>query len=437
MKSPRQAAFEVLLKVEGEKAYSNIATNEMLNQCGFDKRDSALACMLINGVLERLYTLDYALSANLKKPIKRLEPKVLTILRLGAYQLLFTDRIPNAAAVNESVRLARKNGCSYAAGLINGTLRAVSDKKIVYPLYDDNKEEFYRVKYSFPLAFIRLLCDSYGEETAEEFMSSSLNRSETIYRINTIKVNRTELVDILKSEGAEPEFLDFPSTAFIIKNGIRLSESKAFSDGLFYAQDTASQLCAMALEAEDGNRVIDVCSAPGGKSFSLACIMHNKGEILSCDIHEHKLKLIEASAKKLGIDIISTCLADAADPAVSHDMADRVLCDVPCSGLGAISKKPEIKYKDLKQFADLPKLQLKILENSSRFVKSNGILVYSTCTINPAENGEVVSQFLDCHPEFEAVSVLPQAYGNRTELTLMPHTDNCDGFYIAKLKRRQ
>jgi 16S rRNA (cytosine967-C5)-methyltransferase len=415
----RNAAYRILYDVFSNCAYSNIAIDEYLQKNNLDNRDSALAVALVNTVIERKITLEYNLKLYLSQPIKKLNPTVYIALMLGSAQILFFDKIPDSAAVNESVELVRKNKCQFAAGLVNAVLRKISAAGLILPT--ENADEYLSVKYSFPLDFVDMLIERFGRESAISFMENTLENTAIICRLNTLKTDSKGLCDALEKDDARVTFFD--EKAFILESEKALNNVSAFNDGLFFVQDISSQKCADILDAKAGETVLDVCAAPGGKSFSIAINMNNEGIVYSCDIHEHKLRLIENMAERLGISIIKTELADGTDKAVTHPECDRVLCDVPCSGLGVVGKKPEIKYKDFAEFEGLPKIQYSILQNASRFVRADGVLVYSTCTIRREENEEIVEKFIKNNDKFML----------EYEETLLPDKNGSDGFFIAKL----
>ncbi|MDR1630369.1 MAG: 16S rRNA (cytosine(967)-C(5))-methyltransferase RsmB [Oscillospiraceae bacterium] len=437
MGDARRTAFDILNRVERDGAYSNLLLKETLAGSDLDARDAAFAHSLVSGVLERLYTLDYLLSLCLKQPLKKLKPQVLTILRMGAFQMLFMEKVPASAAVNESVGLAKKSGSAFAAGLVNAVLRSVHKNGVVCPNKDENSLEYYKVRYSYPIETVRMFIDSYGEPTAESIMESSLGRPFTYGSLNTLKTDFDGLRAVLPGTGAEIEPMVFPETAFALSYQGNVAELNTFRQGLFYVQDLSSQICAAAVAPQPGHTVLDVCAAPGGKSFHLAIAMQNKGQVIACDIHEHKIRLLEEGARRLGVEILHARLRDALSETDVLPESDRVLCDVPCSGFGVAGRKPEIKYKPLGAIAELPALQLAILKNSARFVKTGGILTYSTCTLNPAENDGVCERFLQESPLFRQVCTLPQL-PNRPEgksLTIFPHMFHSDGFFIAQFER--
>ena len=431
-RTPRRKAFEILLKIEKDKAYSNLALDSAVRENSPDSADRAFISRLVYGVTERKITLDYIFSRYLKKNSAKLSPEVLTVLRLGTYQLIFLDKVPSSAAVNESVKLANIY-CKYASGLVNAVLRRVSESGGDY-LLSLSGEEKLSVMYSVPIELLRFFIYHYGEENTKAFFEASLKEKEVTLRVNTLKITAEKLKEELFKEGVEAEFTFLDTALKIKKQPKPLYELEAYKNGYFHIQDISSQLCALSLNAKPSKRVLDVCASPGGKSFSIAENALGKAEVVSCDIYPQRVRLIEEGAKRLGLNI-KAVLNDGAVYSEELGEFDRVLCDVPCSGLGIIGKKPEIKYKKLDDIKELIPIQKRILETSSQYVKSGGTLIYSTCSVNPNENRRVCDAFLNSHPEFKSVKVLPdlkRAVDEGDYLTLMPHINDCDGFFIAE-----
>lgn len=427
MADARQTAFKALCVMEREAAYSNLLLPDIAAADELSRRDMLLAYRIVRTVLERKITIDYNLSLYLTQPLKKLKPQVLTILRLGACQLLFMDKIPASAAINESVKLSKKNGCAFASGLINAVLRKVSQNGLKLP-EDDGSLHFLSVKYSFAEHICKSFCDYFGSDIAERIMSSSLDEGNIYIRKNTLKDAP------LTVESEKVSFLD---DCYVLRHSGDMTKHDDFINGLFHVQDISSQICCRVLGAVKGETVIDVCSAPGGKSMTTAQLMQNEGRIISCDIHEHKLGLINDTAKRLGIEIIETQLRDGADKKAVLPVADRILCDVPCSGFGVTGKKPEIRYKQKEDVASLPELQLEILLNSADYLRKGGRLVYSTCTLIPEENIDVVNEFLRLRSDFRCVHIDDEIKGFRDgeALSVLPCDYNCDGFFIAAFER--
>lgn len=434
MANARQIALDALIKTEKAGAYSNIALDSMLNKNKLDTRDKSFVSALFYGVIERKLTIDYQLQLYLAKPLKKLKPEVLMILRLGAYQLLFMDKIPSSAAVNESVRLSKKSGCSFASGLINAVLRKVDQNGIALPDLKDYIK-FISVKYSCPEHLVKKWISEYGKDDTEKFLSSSLGSPKNYIRVNTTKVYEDELISILNSDGVKCDKTDFENTLILNLKGNDIKQLSSYKKGLFHVQDLSCQLCAKALRAEKSQRIFDLCSAPGGKAYTVAEIMEDTGEVLCFDIHESRVELIKNGAERLGLSSIKGALSDASAFNKELGYADRVLCDVPCSGLGIIGRKPEIKYKSEDELKTLPDIQLSILKNGSKYVKMGGVIVYSTCTLSKAENEQVCDKFLNFDKTFEAIIPLPEL-SKEKYLTLMPHKIGGDGFFIAAFRKK-
>lgn len=417
----RYLAFKILSKIEHDKAYSNIVVDTVLSNN--DAVSAPFVCNLVYGVIERKITLDYILSKFLSQPIKKLNPQVLTILRMGTYQLKFMDKVPDSAAVNESVKLVKKAKCGFASGLVNSVLRKISQANIEYPKTEDIKYNF-SIKYSCPESLVEHFINDYGIEKTEDILKASIGDVPLFIRANTLKISAKELVDKLSSEGVTAKALDNNLTLEII-DGNSVFKTQAYQKGYFHAQDLASQECISALAPNKNDIVFDMCAAPGGKSFTMAEMMENQGKIYSFDLYDHKIKLINDGANRLGINIINAQNGDASVYNEKLPKADKILCDVPCAGLGVIRRKPEIKYKDF-QFVDkLCELQYNILDNAALYLKDKGVIMYSTCSLSNKENAEVCKRFLEEHKDFKDGGMV----------TLFPSENCSDGFFYAKLIR--
>ena len=413
----RFLAYKILNKIERDKAYSNITVDVVLNEN--EATSAPFVCALVYGVIERKITIDFFLSKFLTQPIKKLNPQVLTILRMGVYQIKFMDKIPDSAAVNESVKLSKKVKCAFASGLINSVLRKIASNEIQLP-ETDNKIYDLSIKYSCPESLVVHYINNYGYIQAEKILSSSLGSAPLFIRVNTLKVKPEELISQLEQEGIIAKQVENNETSLEIISGSAF-KSECYKKGYFHAQDLASQTCIDSLDPQENEIVFDLCSAPGGKSFTIAEKMNNKGKIYSFDLYEHKIKLINDGANRLGIDIIDAQIWDASVFNPQLPKADKVLCDVPCAGLGVIRRKPEIKYKDFTFVDKLCDLQYNILNNASLYVKENGVLVYSTCSLSKKENENICERFLSEHSDYKSDEMV----------TLIPHKDS-DGFFFAK-----
>ena len=415
----RLIAFKILSKIEHDKAYSNITLDSLLTK--YEATSSSFVSALVYGVLERKITLDYYLSQFLTQPIKKLNPQVLTILRMGVYQLKFMDKIPVSAAVNECVKLSKKSKCGFASGLINSVLRKISSTEIKLP-ETENKIYDLSIAYSCPEALVSQFVSDYGFTYTEKILKESVGAVPIFVRVNTLKISAEELVFELKKENIIAKISDDNNSSLEIIDGKAIFKSSCYEKGFFHAQDLASQQCISNLAPQKGDIVFDMCAAPGGKSFTIAETMENEGVVYSFDLYDHKIKLIDDGAKRLGINIINAKLGDASVFNPDLPKADKILCDVPCAGLGVIRRKPEIKYKDFSFVDKLCELQYNILNNASLYLKDKGVLMYSTCSLSKKENEAVCERFLNEHREFK----------NGGMITVEP-SHNSDGFFYAKL----
>ena len=427
----RQTALSVLTRCDRDGSYSNLALDAAIRAGNFSPADRGLLTALVYGVIERRVTLDYLIDRLSDRPADGIDPQVRGILRLGLYQLRYLDRIPPHAAINESVSLATRKSAGFVNALLRSYLRRLGE--LTLPKKEDGLIPYLSVNYSFPESLCARFVDIFGETRAERVLAAFAVQPPLTVRVNTLKTDRGTLIRDLADCGAAP--------SPISPDGVTLDSADALrrgvEEGLFFVQDAASQLCVRTLDARPGQTVIDACCCPGSKSFGAAIDMKNEGHLLSFDLHRNKLSLVEAGAQKLGISILKTDARDSRtfDPSLV-ETADRVLCDVPCSGFGVIAKKPEIRYKDPADSAALPDIQLAILENNCRYLKPGGILVYSTCTLLPEENEDNIARFLAKHPEFVPD---PFVHGDIQAtsgmLTLTPDEHGTDGFFIAKLRK--
>ena len=435
MINARQIAFEALIKTFKNDAYSNLMLDKILSKTNIDTRDKAFVSALFYGTIERKITIDYQLAKYLSKPLKKLKPEVLVILEMGAYQILFMDKVPDSAAVNESVTLAKKNGVSFAGGLINAVLRKIVANGISLPDEKD-KIKYLSIKFSCPSEYIELWFDELGESDTVALLESTVGSADIIIRVNTLRCSSDELIETLNSEGfsAEKTYLD--NALSIELNGHDIENLDSYKKGLFHVQDLSCQICSRALGAKAGDIVFDLCSAPGGKAFTIAQHMNDKGTVKCFDLYKNRVELISKGAARLGLTSIKAQVCDASVYNMDIGLADSVLCDVPCSGLGIIRRKPEIKYKAIESLSGLPEIQYNILNNAARYVRKSGTLVYSTCTIIKRENENVCERFLAENKDFYPVAPAPDISQEKF-LTLLPHKNGGDGFFIAVFKRKE
>ncbi|NSW90823.1 MAG: 16S rRNA (cytosine(967)-C(5))-methyltransferase RsmB [Firmicutes bacterium] len=445
----REAALKILFDINEKGAYSNITINKYLNNPAFREVDKVFITGLVYGTVKWKLAIDWVIAEFSNIPLKKLSPWILNILRLGIYQLLYTNRIPESAACNESVKLALKYGHHASSGYVNGVLRNVARRRTEIKYPDRNKEpvRYLSIKYSHPEWMVKYWINLFGEDFTESLLESNNKNPDFTVRVNTIKITKHEFMRKMNEEGIAYLKGRYIDNAFIINNPTAITGSELFRAGYFQVQDEASMLVSQVLDPAPGELVMDVCAAPGGKSTHIAEIMENKGLVISRDIHEHRIKLINEAATRLGVNIIKAELHDATllDPAYIMK-AHRVLVDAPCTGLGIIRRKPEIKWsRALEDKKEIKGLQLKILKTSAEYVKPGGVLVYSTCTIGSDENIEVVREFLESNTnsEFQMMEfdkLLPSGLSRETAkvgyVQLFPNIDNTDGFFIAKMRRR-
>ncbi len=423
MANARKVAVKALTEVSNNKAYSNITLNKVFDNNPMNHTEKAFATALFYGVLDRKLSIDYILSFFAKKGLKKITPITLEALRIAVYQIYFMDKVPDSAAVNESVNIVKASKERFNASFVNGVLRNILREKPNLP--SDDSIESLSVRYSCPKWIINSFVNDYGIDTAKKLLDASLQKPPVTLRVNTVKITADELINILENDGLKAEKLN--ENALNILSGIDVKDSKCYKEGLFHIQDLASQKSIEKLDLKPQMRVLDLCSAPGGKSFTAASIMENTGEILSFDLYEKRVELIDKGAKRLDFDIIKVQVGDATEYKKEIGVFDAVICDVPCSGLGVIRRKPEIKYKDTEDFKELQSIQKKILENASRYLKQNGKILYTTCTLRCDENENIVSDFLKNNNNFTL----------EYEKTYMPHIDGTDGFFCALLIKKQ
>ena len=440
--NPRSLALKTLMSAEKMGKYINLASNASINASGMSDSDTALFTSLVYGVTERRITLDYIISKMATKGTSHLEDRVMNILRLGLYQIIYMDKIPSHAAVNETVSLCKsKWETSFVNAILRNYIRE-GERRVAYPDESENRTKYLSVTFSFPEWICESLTRDYGYENAKGILGAFAHEAPTAtLRINTLIQNVQNYKASLDDAGIAYYHANYADSGIRLTEGTNIPKLSGFSEGSFFVQDEASQISTQVLDPQAGETVIDVCSCPGSKSFGAAIEMNNEGKIYSFDLHKSKLSLVESSAKRLGIDIIEIREQDAKVPDTSlFGMADRVICDVPCSGLGVMAKKPDIRYKSENDILKLAPLGLEILSKSADYLKDGGILLYSTCTLRKDENENTVEAFLRSHPEFSLCPFRIKSKGEHTPdiisdgmLTLMPHIHKTDGFFICKM----
>lgn len=441
--SEREIAINILENIISESAYNNIILRKTLNQSSdLTSVQKALVTQLVNGTLRNMLHIDYIIGKFSKTPIKKMKPLILNSLRVGIYQIMYMDKIPARAACSEAVNIVKKRGFNNLSGFVNGILRNVARNKdnIDYP--DKNSLEYLSVKYSHPMWILNYWAEELSFEDIKAICEANNKAPKITICVNTNKISKAELIKRLNDEGIEAEGSTSLDNSIYISKINDISKSQCCKDGLFHIMDESSMLCVRALSPKEGSLVVDVCAAPGGKSFACAYEMKNKGRIISRDIYKHKAELIAEGSKRLGTDIIEVQIKDALEK--DNIKADYVIIDAPCSGLGLMRKKPDIKYnKTIEDINILAEIQKKILSVCQNMVKENGTLIYSTCTISHKENLDNIKWFCD-NFDFEPEDLTPFIPNNIKFETakygyiqITPDKIDSDGFFIARLRRKK
>lgn len=426
MKNPRKLAYTAIYNVLFEGGYSNITINKLLRNSGLDSSSRGFFTELVYGTIENKLYLEYVIQKFSKKPIESLSKEVYTLLLMGVYQIKYMDSVTEFAAVDESVKLA-KVVASSASGFVNAILRNIlrSDDAFQIDIKDPRKRM--SIEYSISQDIVNLMVSQYGLENAEDMFYSFSLRPYIYIRANRQKIDVKTLIKKFNSQGILAEEIDGYPDGIKVKNLKNIEENLYYKEGLFTVQDITSMKCVLELDPQKGDIIGDICACPGGKTTYISEILGNEGKVEAFDISVNKLELIKKTSIRLGLDNISIKANDGR--ILNTELLskyDRVLVDVPCSGLGIIRRKPEIRYKTYMEIKDLYDIQRDIIRTSAKYVKSGGTLLYSTCTINKKENEEIVNWFLESHPEFEKVK----------EALTLPDENGSDGFYTCKMIRR-
>ncbi|MGL4789853.1 MAG: 16S rRNA (cytosine(967)-C(5))-methyltransferase RsmB [Anaerotignaceae bacterium] len=445
--NPREVAVEVLVSVTKDKEYNNLALKRALKQNGaMDTKNKAFVTEVVNGTLRNIFYLDFVINHFSTLEVEKMKPWIGTVVRTAVYQMAFMN-VPDSAAVDEAVKLVKKKGMGKLVGFTNGLLRNIAKgiDTVELPKEETNPAEFLSVKYSHPLWLVKMWLSKYDYDFVKDLCIANSLPPQVTIGVNLLKTTPEKLIAEFEKEGITATKCEFVETAFKISGFSDLTKMSVFKNGHFHVQDESSMLAAMALAPKKGEKVLDVCSAPGGKSLMSAQLMENEGEITSRDVVPHKLELIEESAKRLGIKVINTQLWDATKLKESDKQCfDKVLVDAPCTGFGLMGKKADIRINRTGNDIDnLCKLQKEILSTASEYVAPKGTLVYSTCTISKKENEGNLKWFLENFP-FETedlTEILPTNLECDTKkdgyVNLYPHIHHTDGFFIARLKRKE
>ena len=443
--SVRELALKTLDEIESNGAYSNIAIERQKRKFSIAEKDNAFLHELVYGVIKRKVSLDHIIFLHSKLKRSRISVSILSILRMGVYQIVFLDKVPVSAAVNESVKLAKRYGNEGSIRFVNAVLRKISrykenQDKSWLPDPDKDPLKYLSVLYSYPEWICERWTTRYGREFAETLLDAGNWKPDFTIRTNKLRISREALIDKLSEEGFSAQPGKYAPEAVVIDNPGDFTKSASFLDGLFTVQDESSMMSVLALEPKSGENILDVCCAPGGKCSYIAEYSADQADILACDVFAHKLQLVEQNNLRLGLKSVRLALQDALEPDESlKNSMDRVLVDAPCSGLGIIRKKPEIKWtKSVSDIKNIAAMQLQILNNVAQYLKKDGILVYSVCTTEPEEGEQVIEKFLENNPDFSR-TLLPKELpvgGSQFEMRLFPNIHGIDGFYIAKLRKR-
>ena len=438
---PREAALLSLCSCADSERYSNLELDSSIKKYGFSPADRGLYTVLVYGVIEKRISLDYYIGMLSSVPCEKIEPKIMNILRLGLYQIMYMDRIPGRAAVNESVELCKLHCHRGADGFVNAVLRSAVRRRGELVPPDENTSgagRYLSVKYGIPEHICVMWTDMYGRDRCEKILGALDAHPYITLRTNTLRTDRDKLIQMLSGIGIESEKTRLSPVGVKLKSYEAVSDIAPLSEGLCFVQDEASQLCSLALGASENEICIDTCACPGGKSFSAAMSMKNTGRLYSLDLHANKLSLVKNGAGKLGINIIETVCHNGSKPHPELiGKADRVLCDVPCSGLGVIAKKPDLRHRASADESRLHETQYAILCAGASYLKPGGTLVYSTCTLNRSENEDIAARFLDTHRGVfkpASLGVFPEE-PNATQKTIFPYEFGSDGFFISKFVR--
>lgn len=443
--NPREVAAQALMEIVRDEAYNNAALRKILKQNGaMSVQDRAFVTEIVNGTLRNITFIDMVIDQFSTVKAEKLKPFVAAVLRAGVYQIGFMDKVPESAVVNEAVALVKEKGFGKLSGFVNGVLRSIIRgwNEICLP---DEKEEpvrYLELKYSYPQWLLKMWLHEYSYDFVKALCEKNNESPDVTIACNTLKLTVEQLEKELETKGVNVRRASFIENALHVSGTANIAALDAFQKGYFHVQDESSMLAARVLSPEEGESVLDICAAPGGKSVLMAQMMKNKGIIIARDVYGHKLELLKETADRLGIDIIDTQEKDATILyEKSVNAFDKVLADVPCTGLGLIRKKPDIKRKKTGDDIDaLCKIQKQILACAAKYVKKDGILVYSTCTICKKENSKNIEWFLD-NFDFELCDMneyLPETLGGGEDgmLQLFPHIHDTDGFFIARLKRK-
>lgn len=438
----RELVLDMLMEVNEKNEYSHIVLSGALTKYQYlDKNQRGFVTRLFEGTLERQIELDYIIDGVSKTKVRKMKPLIRNLIRMGTYQLHYMDNVPEAAACNECVKLAKKRGFATLSGFVNGILRNIARNResYEYPSKLTHTVEYYSIKYALPAELIEMWLEQYGQEVLEQILEGLMGERCTYIRCNTDRITPEDLSKRLEDEGVAVERVDNIEFAYRISGYDYLKNLKSFNEGLFYVQDLSSIIAGVEARPKKGWNVLDVCSAPGGKAMNVALLMEGSGQVTARDVTEYKTSMIQENCLRLGINNVKVQVSDATiKEAELEQQFDLVIADVPCMGLGILARKNDIRHKvDLGNVEEIVKLQRRILENAASYVKKGGVLLFSTCTINRRENQENVEWLIEntsLRPDKIDMSGYGIAYiEDEGGVQLLPSVAGNDGFYIARM----
>ena len=418
----RELGFNILSDIYKKGSYANIALSQALREESIDEKDKAFLTRLVYGTIQKNLILDYEIKKALDG--KKIAPDMRTILKMSLYQLRYMDKVPDYATINEGVNLAKKKLGKEASSFCNAILRRLQ-KETFKPLKEEFKDDiaYFSLIYSHPEWLVRMVAKHYGEEVALDWLKHNSEEAPLTIRVNTLKSSKEELLKTGRFKEAKLS----PCALYYLEGGSP-ANTKEFLDGKYVIQDEAGQLVALMLDPKENEKVLDMCAAPGSKTYQIADLMHNKGRIIAIDLYEHRLDLLKKNLPRLGISIVKTKAYDSRKllDIYQEGSFNRVLLDAPCSGLGVIRRKPDILINLKQENLDgIINLQKELIDCAVKLVKKGGILVYSTCTIDKKENEGQIKYLTSSYPEFKLID----------SRLVLPNKEESDGFYMAKLQR--